>query len=82
MVPVFGSETKLGAEMAATKTHAIWCTQIRKFFRYPANGGPVLMSEERAMANASAWNAWGGEVYKVVPWDETAKAIHSGAKQL
>lgn len=80
MIPIFGEETKLGAELQV-KTHAIWCTQIRKFFRETC-GTPILMSEERAKANASAWNAWGGEVYRVVPWDDQAKAIHAGTRQL
>jgi hypothetical protein len=60
-------------------THAIWCTKIRKFYRTQL-GEVILMSEERARANVSAWNAWTTEGYKVVPWNEQAKAIHAGAQ--
>lgn len=74
-VPIFGSDTPIGAELAV-KTHAIWCSVARKFYRF--DGKPVLMSEDIARANVAAWNAWGSEAYRVVPWDEQARAIAAG----
>jgi hypothetical protein len=75
-IPIFGEETDHGAELAV-KTHAIWCSVARKFFR-THEGVPILMSEDIARANVSAW--WGSEVYKVVPWDEQARAIAAGSE--
>jgi hypothetical protein len=56
----------------------VWNATQKNFFRYP-DGRPVLLTKERAEANADAWSQWPdfGKC-RAVPWDEQAQRISEG----